>query len=148
DLVACDSDFDLDLWQEVHGVFGAAIDFSVALLTAVSLDLGDGQPVHASRSQGIADLIELERLDNGHDDFHGSIPAWSPRPQLVEGTELQRSRELLHACAAASGNQTPCQSLDGVVKFLLNLQFLVVSQLDTGFLGRVDRNSANRLVRY
>src|SRR4029450_12077774 len=72
-LLARNSDFDLDLRQEVHGVFGAAVDFSVALLTPVSLDLGDGQPVHPRRSQSVADLVELERLDDGHDDFHGSI---------------------------------------------------------------------------
>ena len=37
----------LDLRQEVHGVFGAAIDFRVALLAAVALDLGDGHALHA-----------------------------------------------------------------------------------------------------
>src|ERR1043166_7775371 len=44
-------DLDLDLGQEAHGVFGAAIDFGVALLAPVSLDLRDGHPVHADRSQ-------------------------------------------------------------------------------------------------
>src|SRR6202041_476380 len=38
DLVRGDSDLDLDLGQETHGVFGAAIDFRMALLPAVSLD--------------------------------------------------------------------------------------------------------------
>ena len=37
-------DLDLDLGQEVHGVFGAAIDLGVALLAAEALDLGDGEP--------------------------------------------------------------------------------------------------------
>ena len=73
-----DSDFDLDLRQEVHGVFGAAVDFSVALLTPVALDLGDGQPVHPRRGQSVADLVELERLDDGHDDFHGFDPRLGP----------------------------------------------------------------------
>src|SRR5437016_8230283 len=42
DLIGRDCRFDLDLRQEAYGVFGAAIDFGVALLTPVSLDLGDG----------------------------------------------------------------------------------------------------------
>src|SRR5215218_11033376 len=77
-LLARNSDFDLDLRQEIHGVFSAAIDFSMALLTPVSLDLGDGQPVHPRRSQSVADLVELERLDDGHDDFHGFDPRLGP----------------------------------------------------------------------
>src|SRR5262249_53230696 len=71
ELVGRDRDLDLDLGQEAHGVLGAAVDFGVALLTPVSLDLGDGHPVHPDRSQSVTDLIKLERLDNGHDDFHG-----------------------------------------------------------------------------
>ena len=60
------------LGQEVHGVFGAAIDFGVPLLTAVALDLAGGHPVHANRDQGVADLVELEWLDDGNDEFHAS----------------------------------------------------------------------------
>ena len=45
--VGRDRDFDLQLGQEAHGVFGAAVDFRVALLAAVALDLGHGQAVHA-----------------------------------------------------------------------------------------------------
>src|ERR1051326_1327226 len=77
-LIGWNSDFDLDLRQEVHGIFGAAIVFSVALLTPGSLDLGDGQPVPPRRSQSVADLVELERLDDGHDDFHGFDPRLGP----------------------------------------------------------------------
>ena len=65
---------DLEFRQEAHGVFGAAVDFRVALLTSVTLDLGDGHSVHANRSQSVADLVELERLDDGHDDLHGFLP--------------------------------------------------------------------------
>src|SRR3954462_678171 len=77
-LLARNSDFDLDLRQEIHGVFGAAVDFSVSLLTPVTFDLGDGQPVHPCRSQSVTDLVELERLDDGHDDFHGFDPRLGP----------------------------------------------------------------------
>src|SRR5215471_1319536 len=73
-LVGGNRHFDLQLGQEAHGVLGAAVDFRVALLTSVTLDFGDGHPVHAYRSQSVADLVELERLDDGHDDFHGFYP--------------------------------------------------------------------------
>jgi hypothetical protein len=41
DLVRGDSDLDLDLGPETHGVFSAAIDFGVALLPAISLDFSN-----------------------------------------------------------------------------------------------------------
>src|SRR5262249_30572070 len=52
----------------------ATINFGVPLLPAVTLDLGDGQSVYADAGEGIAHLLQLERLDNGHDDFHVMIP--------------------------------------------------------------------------
>src|SRR6266487_3660768 len=66
DLVSGDRDFDLELGQEAHGIFGAPIDFGMALLAAIPLDFSDGQPV--------ADLVELEWLDDGHDEFHENPP--------------------------------------------------------------------------
>src|SRR4029453_2017620 len=98
-LLARNSDFDLDLRQEVHGVFGAAIDFSVALLTPVSLDLGDGHPVPPSRSQSVTDLVELERLDDGHDDFHG----FDPRLGLVSTDRATPTASRAHAPVGCRG---------------------------------------------
>src|SRR5574343_1953988 len=66
-----DDDFDLDLGQEVDDVFGAAIQFSMALLTAKTLDFGDGQAADTDFRQRLAYLVELERLDDGVDFFHG-----------------------------------------------------------------------------
>src|SRR5205085_9348286 len=63
--------------QEAHGVFRAAVDFGVALLTPEPLYFGDGEPVHADRGQGVADLVELKGLDDGHHDFHGLSPDWA-----------------------------------------------------------------------
>src|SRR5262249_13309738 len=70
DLIGRAGDLQLDLGQKAHGIFGAAIDFGVALLTPVAFHLGDGQSLNADLGEGIADLVELERLDDGHDDFH------------------------------------------------------------------------------
>src|SRR3984957_3140627 len=78
DLLFRDRDLDLDLRQEAHGVFGTAVDFSMALLTPITFDLRDGHPVHAGRGESVADLVELEWLDDGHDDFHGYGPRLGP----------------------------------------------------------------------
>ena len=64
--------------QEAHRILGPTVDFCVALLTPVTLDLGDSQSLHADGGQGIADLVELEGFNNGHDDFHGFDPRLGP----------------------------------------------------------------------
>ena len=63
-------DFEFDLRQETHGVFGAAINFSVSLLTSVALDFGHRQALDADLGERIADFVELEWLDDSHDYFH------------------------------------------------------------------------------
>src|SRR5580704_10663403 len=68
------SDLDFDFWQEAHGVFGAAIDFGMALLATVAFHLGDSQPLHADFGESVADLIEFEWLDDRHHDFHWTCP--------------------------------------------------------------------------
>jgi hypothetical protein len=50
DLSRGDRDLDLDLGQEAHRIFSAAIDFRVPLLPAVALDFGDRQAVNADSS--------------------------------------------------------------------------------------------------
>src|SRR5215510_5149493 len=78
DLFGADSDLDLDLGQEAHGIFGAAIDFRVALLPAISLDFRHRETVNANGGQGVADFFELEWLDDRHNNFHGSYPRLGP----------------------------------------------------------------------
>ena len=74
--VGGDRDLDPQLRQEVHDILRAAVDFGVALLTAVALHLGHGHAVDANRRQGLTDLIELEGFDDRDDEFHGQ--AYSP----------------------------------------------------------------------
>src|SRR5687768_3487590 len=78
DLIGSDRDLDLDLGQEAHGVFGAAIDFRMAFLTAIPLHFRHREAVNADRSQRVADLFEFEWLDNSHDDFHEFDPRKGP----------------------------------------------------------------------
>src|SRR5262249_36546888 len=80
DQVGCHRDFDLDLRQEAHRIFRSAIIFLVTILPPVALDFGHGHPVHADTGESSADLVELERLDDGHDDFHGVTPLSGPIP--------------------------------------------------------------------
>src|SRR6201746_73305 len=78
DLVRGDSDLDLDLGQEAHGVFSAAIDFGMTLLSAISLDFRHRETVNANGGQGVTDFFELEWLDDRHNNFHGSYPRLGP----------------------------------------------------------------------
>src|SRR5687768_12441818 len=73
DLLVCDPDFQLDLGQEVDHVFRAAIELGMALLAAEPLDLGGGDAGHAGLGQRLAHVIELERLDDGHDHLHRAV---------------------------------------------------------------------------
>src|SRR5580704_1759606 len=76
DLSGGAGDFDFDLGQKAHRIFGAAIDFSVPLLPPVSLHLGDGQALNTDFSERVAHLVQLEWLDNSYNDFH----RYSSRP--------------------------------------------------------------------
>src|ERR1700752_3724931 len=78
DLVGIDGNFDLDLGQEAHGVFGATIDFRMTFLPAISLDFGHRESMHANGGQGITDLFELEWLNDRHNNFHWVYPRLGP----------------------------------------------------------------------
>src|SRR5665647_1984371 len=78
DLVSCHCHLHLEFGEEAHRILGPTVDFRVTLLTPVSFDLGNSQPLHADGGQGVTDLVELERFNNGHDDFHGFDPRLSP----------------------------------------------------------------------
>src|SRR5262249_28652896 len=68
--LAAHRDFDFDLREKIHRVLRAAVDFRVPFLPAVTLDFADRHALHAKRRQRFANLIELERLDDGRDEFH------------------------------------------------------------------------------
>src|SRR5262249_51891159 len=110
DLIGRHCRLDLDLGQEAHSVFGAAIDFGVALLTAVSLDLGDGHPEHPDRGQGVAPLVKFKRLDNSNDDLHGLTPPLEPVPGVARLRPPRfAARHSPPASNAMKTNQAVCQ---------------------------------------
>ena len=70
-----DGDLELDLRQEVHHVLGAAVQLGLALLPSEPLDLGHGNALHAHLGERFAHIVELERLDDRHDELHSRHPA-------------------------------------------------------------------------
>src|SRR5258706_13852417 len=66
-----DGNFDSELRQKIHDIFGAAIDLGVALLAAVALDLGDGHAGDPDRGECLAHLVKFEWFDNGNNELHG-----------------------------------------------------------------------------
>src|SRR4051794_5890303 len=78
DLVRGDSDFDLDLGQEAHRIFSAAIDFRMSLLPTVAFDFRHRETVNADGGQGVTDFFEFEWLDDRHNNFHVSYPRLGP----------------------------------------------------------------------
>ena len=74
DQIVVDGDLDLHLGQEVHHVFGTTVDFGLSLLAAEALDFAHGQTLDAQGRQGLANLVELEGLDDGHDQLHLGVP--------------------------------------------------------------------------
>ena len=65
-----DGDLDFELGQEAHGVFGAAIDFRMPLLTPIPFDLRHGHSLDTQCGEGFPHLVQLERLNNRGDKLH------------------------------------------------------------------------------
>jgi hypothetical protein len=51
-------------------MFGTAICFGLALLTAETAHFGHGHALHAGLHQGLAHVLQPERLDDGRDELH------------------------------------------------------------------------------
>ena len=103
------TDLDLDLRQEAHGVLGAAIDLGLALLSAEPLDLAHRQSLDAERGQRVADLVQLERLEDRHDHFHFGCPppGGTPAPKVQSrGSKLHANA--LRAIASADWHGSCC----------------------------------------
>ena len=99
-------DLDLDLGQEIDDVLGAAIELGVALLAAEALDFGHGEAGDADLRQRFAHLVELERLDDGFDFFHGGSrrDAQGARCALAYTNDMAPSYR--HAAPAATSSHS------------------------------------------
>ena len=72
DQLVVDGGFDFDLGQEVDDVFGAAIELGMSFLPPEPFHFSDGDPLHTDRGEGLADLVQLERLDDGGNQLHAN----------------------------------------------------------------------------
>jgi len=43
----------------------------MAFLTAETFDFSNSDALHTNLREGLADLVQLERLDDGGNEFHG-----------------------------------------------------------------------------
>src|SRR6059058_2488554 len=55
-------------------VFGTTVDLGVAALAAEAAGLGHRDARDAERLERLADVVELERLDDGGDEPHSGLP--------------------------------------------------------------------------
>src|SRR5690606_3521555 len=72
-ILVRDGELDLGFRQEVHDVLGAAVELRVAALAAEALDLRHRDALYADVRKGFAHVVELERLDDRDDEFHGPL---------------------------------------------------------------------------
>lgn len=70
DDVVCDDDLDLDLWEEVHGVFTTPVDFGMTLLPAKAFDFADGHALDSDFGKGRFYVLQLEGFDDGFYELH------------------------------------------------------------------------------
>src|SRR4051812_28894664 len=78
----------LHLGQEVDLVLRPPIDLGLALLPAIALDLRDRQTLHAGADERFAHVVQLERFDDRHDEFHPLAlrvrpPGWANPSRIV-----------------------------------------------------------------
>ena len=71
ELLARDRNLEAQFGKEIHLVFGAAIDFRMALLPPVAFDFGHSHSVNSNTCESLADFVEFEWLDDSDDELHG-----------------------------------------------------------------------------
>ena len=99
---------DLHLGQEIHHIFGAAIELGMALLPAEALGFDHGDALQADFVQRLLHLVQLERLDDRFDLLHlvharrraGRPPLVFVRPAQSRASQWAGAQQALHA---------PCQ---------------------------------------
>src|SRR5690606_34050593 len=65
--------FDLDLGRQIHFVLLPAVDLLVALLAAVTAHVVAGHAIDPDAFEGVADVVELVRLDDRFNALHASL---------------------------------------------------------------------------
>jgi hypothetical protein len=63
-------------------IFRTAVDFGLALLPAKTFHFGHRQTLHAKRGERFSHFVQLEGLDDSHNEFHRAF-----RSSLWAGTD-------------------------------------------------------------
>ena len=69
--VGIDHDFNFNFRNKIHCIFRTAVNFLMAFLAPVSLDLANGHSLDADFIQGLFDIIKFKGLDDRLDFLHG-----------------------------------------------------------------------------
>jgi hypothetical protein len=93
-------------WQKIDAVFSASVDLGVAMLPAVPLNFCDGDALNADIRYRLSNLVQLERFDDGGDQLHAFIPAF---------TRLSDSLQLHFRVLLILRLQLPCHSAGGPI---------------------------------
>ena len=72
--VIVNRNLDLNFRNEIHHVFGTAINFGLTLLTTKALDLAHGQALDAERHERRPYFFKFKGFDDGHDKLHRLNP--------------------------------------------------------------------------
>ena len=84
----------LHLGQKVDHVLGSPVQLGVALLTAKALHFSDGDALNTDLGERLADVVELEWLDNRGHQFHGGfliLSVWGRRRSCLAPTRWRRA---------------------------------------------------------
>ena len=70
-------------------VFRAAVDFGLTLLSAKAFHLSHRQTLYAKRGQRFSHFVQLEGLDDSHNEFHRAF-----RSSLWAGTDPRNRQSI------------------------------------------------------
>src|SRR5579875_32196 len=73
---------DFDLRQKTDFVLCTTVDLGLPLLPPETFDFRNRKPLYAKLRERLAHIIEFERLDNGHNQLHASVPLGYRAPLL------------------------------------------------------------------
>src|SRR6266567_17198 len=93
----------LDLGKEVNRVLAAAVELGMPLLPAEAANLGNRHADNAYASQGLLDVVELERLDDGLDLLHENPPGAAGCAPVVPGDYISLAAEKSNAWGVGLG---------------------------------------------
>src|SRR5580765_357659 len=113
-----DDHLQADLRDEVDRVLGTAVDLAVPALAAVAGRLADRHPGDPEGLQGLLDLVELVRLDDGGDELHHLAPsraADAGRPLGAEWPRRPPSGARSYAVSPCSWKSMPSTSASSVI---------------------------------